>query len=199
MLGSVLALTSFGVLVWAGTVHLIHSSALWQALRTHVALTRNTARLAAAATTACELIIGVIGLLALGGMAGGARTVSAMLIAAAGLYAVYAVYAVLILRSGVRAICGCSSHDEPLDLGTVFRAAAYSMAAAFARVTDPASLTDGTAPGELPVTVLAAVAFGTLTWRFPAAMRSAAAGATPAMNRTATPAVVTVEESRVVV
>jgi hypothetical protein len=190
LLATVGAVTGLGLLLASGVSHGGRAAAFRYALARQAMWPRVLVAPVAATVTLIELVVGVIGLLAVGlpavdGFPASLRLPA--LSAAAVVYVAFAVYSVALLRRRPDAPCGCSAAtDDRVNAWVTVRACALAAgcwwAAANAQQLLPWSPT-----AEALMALLASGAFVALAWTVPAALHNpdrdldapAAAGAGP--------------------
>ncbi|WP_158566929.1 MauE/DoxX family redox-associated membrane protein [Actinomadura craniellae] len=164
LLGQIAAVTVPLVLLGAAAGRLGRPGALPAALRAHRVLPGRRARPVAAAATAAEALLGVLG----AAWADRPGLLRVALAAAAVLLVAYALYGALVLARAGRPAppCGCGPAGTPLTGWVVGRAGALAALAAVGAARPP-----GWGP-ETPVALLAGVSLAVLLWTLPHAMNN---------------------------
>lgn len=156
----------FGTLLVTGAWHLRHRGTLLPQLDQQDLIPRRGRALVASLIGPAEVLVGLLGGLALTRGAGLATATALALL----VYGSYAAFAAVLWRRRPGTPCGCAGGDEPISGWVVLRAGLLALVAGSGLATEVASLpwTSSTGAASLPI----AVAVGLVIWQLPVAMRS---------------------------
>lgn len=164
MISIAFALTTSVTLLLAAVGHLRDTAPLVESLRGYRVALRPR-QLAAIIVLATEVLLGVVGLSAVGVGVGG----SMVFLAQSGVFVVFTVHASILLRYQPDLPCGCSPSLESVSVWVPIRAA---LLAAMALVTAIAPAWSELAPSapETAIAVMAGLSLALVAWSFPGAM-----------------------------